>query len=190
MTRKFITVLALLIGVLALPYASKADSVTTTLTYADDTATTLFSAPGETITLTFNLPHHLNPVLTELNVPVSVDFLGSVTGQTAAVFVFPEQFFGGLFNLVFFNNGHMYDWSLFGPQIFDNNRNLTPGTFQVDTEQSEFLKDASFGGVGSFTSGTVVVSSATTVPEPTSLFMLGMGLFGLAPFARKRLAKK
>lgn len=186
--RKLLSIMVLLVGALVLPYSSKADSITATATYSNSTSSTLFSAPGNTITFTFNLPTHLNIFLTELNVPISVSFQGNTIAETAIVFLDPNDE-GGLFDLFFLAGFHSYDWAFYGSQIFDANRNLISGSYPIDTKQSAFYKDLGLGGYGTFSSGTVVVGGAA-IPEPASILLLGMGLLGLAPTLRKRFGKK
>ena len=105
--RKLISIMVLFVGALMLPYASKADSITATATYSNSTSSTLFSAPGNTITFTFNLPAHLNVFLTELSVPISVSFQGNTIAETALVFLHTNDD-SGLFDLFFLAGFHSW----------------------------------------------------------------------------------
>lgn len=185
--RKLISIMVLFVGALVLPHASKADSITATATYSNSTSSTQFSAPGNTITFTFDLPAHLNVFLTELNVPISISYQGNTIAETAIVFLYANDE-GGLFDLFFLAGFHSYDWAFYGSQIFDANRNLVSGSYPIDTTQSAFYKDLGLG-YGTFSSGTVVVGGAA-IPEPASILLLGMGFLGLAPTLRKRFGKK
>ncbi len=191
--RKFMTVMVLFVGALVLPMAAKADSITATVTYANGTSNTLFSAPGKTITFSFSLPHTLtnfnDGFFQVFNVPVSVNFGGNSYSETAGVFLFTAAD-GGLFDFLFTRGGSVYEWDFGGAsQVFDAHNQLVPGLYAVDptSEFSDFQKNFGFGGFGTFTSGTVQVGA---VPEPASLLLLGIGLLGIVPAARKRFGAR
>ncbi len=172
-----------------MPGLSKADTITTTATYASNTSSSAFSGNNKTISFTMNVPGSVGSSMTDLNVPISVTYNGSTSSQTGEVDFYTSTF-GGLFDISFTAGGHLYEWDFLGAQIFDASNQLIAGTFPIDTNKSVFYKGLDEFPDGMFTSGSVVLSKSTSVPEPTSLLLLGMGLVGLLPAARKRFAKQ
>lgn len=220
--RKLITILALL-GLAASISArsARADGVsyTVTSTYAADTGISAVSAPGASFTFTFTVPSPCSssstPACSNLsggvaNFPAeSIDV--TFSSPTLAGFTAPAtlSFFdtggGGLFDLEAFpSGGGDFDWSFFGPQIFNTTANeICPGpagTFC--TGAFSILAGMDFGAnggsfffdmndptiVGDLTGGTVTGSSSVVAPEPSSLLLLGSGFLALGGFARKRIA--
>ena len=184
--RKYIAIIMILfLGAVVLPAVSKADSVTTVLTYAAGTSNTSFSAPGKSITFNFSLPTTL-PSLDLIFVPISVSFGGHNYSEAGTVELFSAAS-GGLFDVFFIAGFNLYEWDLFGGQIFNAQNHLVDGLYPVDPTQGGYFKDLGFDGFGTFSSGSVQVGA---VPEPTSLLLLGVGLLGLVPAARKRFGSK
>lgn len=213
--RKLITILALL-GLAASISArgARADGVTYTVTstYASDTSTTAVSAPDATFTFTFTVPSPCSSSSTPLcsnsggiaNFPAeSIDVTFSsptLTGFTApATLSFFSSGGGGLFDLEAFPGGGDFDWSFFGPQIFNTVPNeicsgpagtFCTGSFAImggtDFSGSFFfdMNDPTMNG--DLTGGTVK-GAAVTAPEPASLLLLASGFLALGGFARKRL---
>ena len=182
--RKYIAIIMILfLGAVVLPAVSKADSVTTVLTYAAGTSNTSFSAPGKSITFNFSLPTTL-PSLDLIFVPISVSFGGHNYSEAGTVELFSAAS-GGLFDVFFIAGFNLYEWDLFGGQIFNAQNHLVDGLYPVDPTKSGYSID--FNDFGTFSSGSVQVGA---VPEPTSLLLLGVGLLGLVPAARKRFGSK
>jgi hypothetical protein len=175
-------------AVLLMPGSSKADTITTTATYADHTKGSAFSGSDKTISFTMDVPGSVGASMTDLKVPIKVTYNGSKLAETGEVDFFSSMF-GGLFDISFSAGGKLYEWDFLGAQIYNSSKQLTAGTFPINIFGSVFYKGLDEFPDGMFTWGTVVVTKTTSVPEPTSLLLLGMGLVGLLPAARKRFAK-
>jgi PEP-CTERM motif len=218
--RKLLTILALL-GIAASISAreARADGVTYTVTstYASDTSTSTVSAPGASFTFTFTVP---SPCSTSSTPPCSglpagfADFpMGSIDvtfssptlpGFTApATLSFFSSSLGGLFDLEAFPGGNDFDWSFFGPQIFNTTADevcpgpagtFCTGSFSImggtgfPMPTGSFFFDTNDMTVGGdLTGGSVEGTSSVVAPEPSSLLLLGSGFLALGGFARKRV---
>jgi hypothetical protein len=226
--RKPLTILALL-GLAASISArsARADGVTYTVTstYASDTSTSAVSAPDATFTFTFTVPSPCSPSSTPscadpsagvANFPaqsIEVTFSSpTLTGFTApATLSFFSLGGGGLFDLEAFpSGGGDFDWSFFGPQIFNTTANdpsgcqapagapplpagtFCPGSFSIlggTGFSGSFFFDMNDPTIaGDLTGGTVDGVPSVAAPEPSSLLLLGSGFLALGGFARKRLS--
>ena len=214
--RKLITFLALLgLAASITARSARADGVTYTVTstYASDTSVSSVSAPDATFTFTFTVPSPCSlsstPPCSNLSAGIanfpaeSIDV--TFSSPTLPGFHGPAtlSFFntpnGGLFDLEAFPGGGDFDWSFFGPQIFNTTANeicpgpagtFCTGAFSIlggTNASGSFFFDMNDPTIfGDLTGGTVS-GAAVTAPEPASLLLLGSGFLALGGFARKRL---
>jgi hypothetical protein len=194
--RNQIAKLGLFVVLLLVVQSAFADSVNylTSGTYDASTPTTALSAPGTTFSFTFSIPTAVSisafdsgSFTTMVPVTYSWGSLNETLSGTALIFYTKSQFGG--FDIDFTLNGNDYLWE-FGAanQLFGgptSNPALLTGSFPYGTGVF------GFNGIGyllSPPSGTILASTSTsTVPEPSTLSLLGTGFVVIAGAIRRKL---
>ena len=212
--RKLVTIAAVLgLSISFCALAASADTVSYTVsgTYATGApfTSTLLSNPGDSFTFTFSLDSALlgpGPIGKDMtgDIPITfsyTDSLGgtvvhSLTGQAGSV-SFADLTALGLFDLDFTFNGDLFILQLMGPDpgfidgvpptLNTGSFVITPGGTGPDAGLGSLFGDGDTGDFAAIASGTVNATPVSTVPEPSSLLLLGSGFLALGGFARKRL---
>jgi hypothetical protein len=149
----------------------------------DYTATSSLS--GSSFTFTFSLPS----TLTSLDTAATVNFTEGSLNLTnlPATVVFFSAADKGLFNILVTIEG-TDTFEFFGSQIYSGTGSgpftLLPGTFPLSASLG--YGDVMVNGhtVADLVGGTVTATTAT--PEPTTLALLGSGLFAIGALRRKK----
>jgi hypothetical protein len=178
---------------------------------------TLLSNPGDSFTFTFSFDSALlgtgpivNPQTGDIAIPGGFNYTDSsghsLIGQPGSV-NFVDTDLGGLFDLDFSFGGDSFTLMLCStgstfdcldgtdPGFFDGTPpRLNTGMFTIEPggtgENAGFgsiFGDDDTGNFAAIASGTVVATPVSTVPEPSSLLLLGSGFLALGGFARKRV---
>jgi hypothetical protein len=205
---KLIGVLVLTIFALGLTARSAlADETTLTFngSYTSDSNSTLFSQPGETFSITFNVPSTLTSALGggffSANTLLSFNSPGfSAPVVLPAEIVFKPTSAGGLFQTDSTTEEDsdvvMIGWNLSGQQLYTLNSagttaTLIPnGVFNLPPAANMFSNAGNFftdtlGNEATISSGTLTLTSS--VPEPSALYLLICGCLALATIKRKFL---
>ena len=166
-----------------------------TSTYDSSTSQGPITAPDTSFTFTFSEPDTLTSLDTNVDVTYTLDGCPACGFSGVGEVQFFSQGDQGLFSIVFStSDGDTYLWSFFGPQIYSGSSSLyslSTGTFDINdssTSPESTVDDTTFGyGLysGTFAGGTVAATAETTVPEPTSLLLLGASLLGIASLRRR-----
>src|SRR5277367_4492998 len=157
--------------------------LTCTAAFADSVTYTV-SGAGKQFDLSFTEPSTLNSL--DTFVPVTITATGKTIGD--AEITFSDEGDSGLFDVTFTNKkGVTKIISLIGPQLFSGD-----GPFVLSTGVFTIGGGAIFknGNPGKFFQGgdATVTGTSTSMPEPASLLMLGLGLAGVVGLRKKQVA--
>ena len=193
--RNRIATLGLFVVLLLAVQSAFADSINyfTTNTYGSGTPTTPLTAPNSTFSFSFSIPLPVTLSASDSDsfttiVPIVYSFGAStVTVPGTAVIFFDASLSGG-FDITFTLSGNSYTWEFIGANQFFtgpiSNPALLTGSFSYGG--TAFGLNDSLGDIVSGP-GTIVASTPTAVPEPSSLTLLGTGIVVITGAIRRKL---
>jgi hypothetical protein len=157
--------------------------LTCTAAFADSVTYTV-SGAGKKFDLSFTEPSTLNSL--DTFAPVTITATGKTIGDAEITFF--DEGDSGLFDVTFTNKkGVTKIISFIGPQLFSGD-----GPFELSTGVFTIGGGAIFknGNPGKFFDGgdATVTGTSTSMPEPASLLMLGLGLAGVVGLRKKQVA--
>jgi MYXO-CTERM domain-containing protein len=142
-------------------------------TWDATTTSTPLSAPGATWSFSLDLSSPVTPVTPEpvTNAAYLLNGTPVISETITSVSFFAGVSFG-LFDLNF-SGGDVVE--LYGAQAYDSSGNLIPGSYPATSDVN--LTVGAPPGSGS---GSVIIGTATTVPEPSSIISGGIAVVALA----------
>jgi hypothetical protein len=191
---KYTVILSLATTMLVgIPCSGGTLAVTDSGTWASDVPITTESVPGESWSLYFEVASNPTPINytagVQTVVPISnlIFNLNGTAVQTEASGGSVELFTGEGFRLYFPDGDafqiqdttQLYSGSETAPTVL-------PGSYPPGFANNAFLF-ASSSGFYNFTSNNIVITVATTTPEPSSFLLLGAGLAALAGVVARRM---
>jgi hypothetical protein len=148
-------------------------------TWNASTLVTDVSAPNATWSFSFDVS---SPVPTDDSTPAAVTNASyslngtPVVSETLTTVTFFDSSFNGMIDLNFSIPHSTGDTvNLYGAQVFDSCGNLIPGSYQANSDVNFTV-----GGPPGSGSGTVVITTVTTIPEPSSMISGGIAVVALA----------
>ena len=141
------------------------------------------SEPGASWSFSFVVSSPLDSSLVASTTDASYLLNGAPVSDTFSFVEFYTTSDGGMFDILFDSDNGI---ELYGPQIFDANNNLIPGSYSIHLD--DVFASTYAGPPLGEGSGTVIVGAAS-VPEPSSIISSGIALAvltGLSLARRKR----